>query len=143
MNDRQLENKVRRDGDRIEKDISNLAGDSAVQLGNLENQVTRAASQTKEGLITWVEDSASKLSDGLEKMTSSAKDTLDKSAAAVKKDVGHGLNRYNTEAQKLANKVPGGFASKITSHPWVAISIGLMFGFLLGGLLKPGRKFTI
>lgn len=60
-------------------------------------------------------------------------------AATVKQDVRHGLNDYNAKAQKVADKVPGGFSEMAAKYPWVAISIAVAVGFLLGSLLKPAR----
>jgi ElaB/YqjD/DUF883 family membrane-anchored ribosome-binding protein len=50
------------------------------------------------------------------------------------------LSQYNAKAQEYAEKIPGGLADKAAKYPWVAISIGLGLGVLLGGLLKPSRR---
>ena len=108
MNDQQLENKVRHDAGKVKKDLTTLMGNRVSQL-----------------------------SKGFEKLTGDAKETVVGAAATVKKDVGHGLSQYNAKAQDFADKVPDGFAKKAARYPWVAISIGLLIGFLLGILLKP------
>ena len=108
MNDEQLENKVRKDAGKVTEDLSTLLGNRVSQL-----------------------------SKGFEKLTGDAKETVVGAAATVKKDVGHGLSQYNDKAQDFADKVPDGFSKKAARYPWVAISIGLLIGFLLGILLKP------
>jgi ElaB/YqjD/DUF883 family membrane-anchored ribosome-binding protein len=108
MNDQQLENKVRKDAGKVTEDLSTLLGNRVSQL-----------------------------SKGFEKLTGDAKESVVGAAATVKKDVGHGLSQYNDKAQDFADKVPDGFSKKAARYPWVAISIGLLVGFLLGILLKP------
>ena len=135
MNNQRLANKVRQDVAKVKKDLSTLEGDYAAQFGRFESNVSSAA----EDLTTWVEDGVSQLGEGFEKLTDDAKKTVVSSAAAVKEDVGHGLSQYNAEAQKVANKVPGNFGKQVARYPWVAISMALVVGFLLGFLLKPSR----
>src|SRR5450759_4663303 len=123
MNDQQLEKKVRKDAAKLKKDLSNLMEDSATQLSRYE-------------------DSVSQLSEGIEKLTGDARETMVGAAALVKKDVGHGLSQYNAKLQKVADKVPAGLGKKAARFPWVAISIALVVGFLLGILLKPARLYV-
>jgi ElaB/YqjD/DUF883 family membrane-anchored ribosome-binding protein len=111
MNDQQMENKIRQDSVKLKNDVS-----------------------------TWVEGGVSQLSQGFEKLSGEAKGTVDAVAEKAKRDVEQGLNQYNSKAQKFAEKVPGGFAKKAAKYPWVAISLTLALGLLLGCLLKPSRK---
>jgi ElaB/YqjD/DUF883 family membrane-anchored ribosome-binding protein len=111
MNDQQLEHKVLKDAAKVKKDISILAGDGASQL-----------------------------SEGFEKLKSDAWETVDGAVETVKKGIGQGLSQYNAKAQEFADQVPGDFSQKAARYPWVAISIALAAGFLLGGLLKPARR---
>jgi len=139
MNDQQVEKKVRQDAVNVKKDISTLVGDSAARMSRFENSVSQATGKAKEDLTTWVEDNVSQLSEGVEKLTGDVKQTVADTAATVQKDVGHGLSQYNAKAQKVADQVPGSFGKKVARYPWVAISIALTVGFLLGLLLKPAR----
>ncbi|MDD5371365.1 MAG: hypothetical protein PHQ40_20025 [Anaerolineaceae bacterium] len=139
MNDRQLEKKVRQDAIKVKKDISTLVGDSAVRFGRFEDNLNQATGKAKEDLTTWVEDSSSQISEGLEKLTDQARETMVSAAVTVKKDVGHGLSQYNTRAQEVADKVPGGWGMKAARYPWVTISIALLVGFLLGIVINPLR----
>ena len=139
MNDRQLEAKVRKDAARVQKDVSTLMEDKAAQLSRLEGKAGHAAGKAKEDLTTWVEDSSAQLSEGFEKMADDARESVIDAAATVKKDVGHGLGQYNAKLQKAAEKLPGGFGKKAVEYPWVAISIALVVGFMLGSMFRPAR----
>ena len=134
MNNQQGDHTVRQNT-WMKKDSSKLVGGGAVQLSRFENNVSQAG----EDLTTWVEDGVSDLSTGIEKLTDDTKEAVADAAATVKKDVGRGLKQYNAKAQEVANKVPGDFGKKAVRYPWVAISIALVVGFMLGNLLHPAR----
>ncbi len=140
MNDQQLENKICQDGTKVKKDLSTLVEDNAARFTKFQDNVSQATGKAKDDLTTWVGDSVSQLSEGFEKLSGDARETVVGAAASVKKDVGHGLSQYNAKAQEVADKVPGGFGKKAASYPWVAISLALVVGFLLGILLKPARQ---
>lgn len=140
MNDRQLERKISKDAGKVKKDVSELVGDGAVQLGRFGDDVSQAADKARGDLTSWKEDSASRLSEGFEKLKGDAMEAAGSVAATVKKDVGHGIKQYNANAMDVANKISGGLGEKVTRYPWVAITIGLAIGLLLGGLLYPRRR---
>ena len=140
MNDRQLENKIGQDVAKISKDVNTLAGDSAARFGRFENDVSQAAGKAKVDLTTWVDENISQMSKEFEKLTGDARDTVVNAAATAKKDVGHGLSQYNAKVQELADKAPGGFSDKAAKYPWVALSITVVIGFLLGMLIRPARQ---
>lgn len=140
MNDRQLERKISKDVDKVKKDVNTLVGDGAVQLGRFGDDVSHATDKARDGLSTWIEDGASRVGEGFEKLMGDATETAASVAATVKKDVGHGLRQYDAKAREVANKVSDGIGEKVSNYPWVAISIGLAVGLLLGGLLHPRRK---
>jgi ElaB/YqjD/DUF883 family membrane-anchored ribosome-binding protein len=142
MNDRQFDNKVRKDVDQVKKDVRILVGDGTAQLSRIGAKVDLAAVKAREDLNTWVEDCIYQLGDGLEKLTDDAKERVVNAAAEVKKGVGHGLSQYDAKAREVANIIPGGFGKKAARYPWVSISIALVVGLLLGGLLKPARHYT-
>jgi ElaB/YqjD/DUF883 family membrane-anchored ribosome-binding protein len=139
MNDKQLEKKVRRDTAKVKKDLSILEEDSAARLSQFVGNVNQVTDKAKEDLTARVEDSVSQLSEGLEELTDDAKEGVVGAAMSVKKDVRHGLSQFNAMAQNAADKVPGGFAKKAVHYPWVAITIGLAVGLLLGILFKPAH----
>jgi len=106
----------------------------------LEKNISKNAARVKKDLNTLMGNSAAQVSEGFEKFTDDTKETLSDAVETVKKDVGQGLNQYNDKVQEFADKVPGDLGKKAANYPWVAISIGLGIGFLLGGLLKPNRQ---
>ncbi|MFZ6030577.1 MAG: hypothetical protein ACOYYS_22955 [Chloroflexota bacterium] len=111
MNDNAFENKVNRDVEKMKKDIATLGDDGVT---------------------------------GLRRMFQPRVDNVKKTvAAAIEKfneEVGHGLSQYNEKVQEAADRVPGGFGKKAAGYPWVTITMSLVFGLLLGFILKPGRQ---
>lgn len=140
MNDRRLENKVRRDAARdaarVEKDVNTLVEDGVSGLSHLGDN----AYKVTENLTTRVGETVTHLSKEFDKLTDDAKEIVIDAASTMKKGVEHGLSQYNAKAQEVANKVPGTFGKEVAKYPWVAITIGLMVGFLLSSLLKPARQ---
>jgi len=140
MNDKAFGKKVNRDVGKAKKDLATLGDDGVAGLGRIGDKVSQITGKAKEDLTTRVEDGVSQMSQGFEKLTGDARETLVGAAATVKKDVGQGLSQYNAKAQEVADKVPGGFGEKAARYPWVTLSIALAVGFLLGSLLKPARQ---
>jgi ElaB/YqjD/DUF883 family membrane-anchored ribosome-binding protein len=85
-------------------------------------------------------DGVTGLSRKFEQLADDTKELVTDAVKTVNKDVGHGLSQYNAKVQEAADKVPGGFGEKATRYPWVAMSIALAFGILLGNILKPDRQ---
>ena len=106
-----------------------------------ENQMSQDTAKVKKDLNTLLENSVSQFTEGIEKITGEAKDSVLGAAETVKKDVGFRLNQYNAKAQEVVDKVPGGFSDKAVRYPWVALSLAVGVGFLLGSLLKPTRQY--
>jgi ElaB/YqjD/DUF883 family membrane-anchored ribosome-binding protein len=129
MKDKTFEKKVDRDIDQTIQDFTSLG----------ENNVTGLA-KIKTDLVTLGEDGVTGLSRKFEQLTDATTEMVTDAVKTVNKDVGHGLSQYNAKVQEAADKVPGGFGEKATRYPWVAISVSLAFGLLLGLLLKPGRQ---
>lgn len=140
MNDRQLDRKIRRDAAKVKKDLGTLADDSTARVSNIEENISDAASHAKAGITTWVEDNASKMSKDLGKLGGDARDSMVGAAATLKKDIGHGLSQYNTKVQEMVEKAPGGLSKQAAKYPWVALSITVVAGFLLGMLIRPVRQ---
>ena len=117
MNDQQLEKKIRQDTAKVRKDLKTLADDSAARLSRLESNVNQVTGKAKEDLTTWVDDGVSQLSERVEKLTSDARETVVGAAATVKKDVGHGLSRYNAKAQKLSTAFQAASVNRLPNTP--------------------------
>jgi len=111
MNDKQFEAKVERDIENTKKDVAILGDDGVVG-------VNRA----------------------LEQLAEDTKKTLAAALNTFNEGVEQGLTQYNTKIQDLADTVPGDFSKKAAGYPWVTITISLVFGMLLGALLKPNRR---
>ncbi len=139
MNDHKLDRKIRRDVSKVKKDLDTLAEDSAARVSKVEKNISDAASHAKAGVTTWVEDNASKMNRDLGKLTGDAKESMVGAAATLKKDIGHGLSQYNSKVQKMVDKAPGGLSKQAAKYPWVALSITVAVGFLLGMLIRPAR----
>jgi ElaB/YqjD/DUF883 family membrane-anchored ribosome-binding protein len=118
MNGKQMEKKIERDAEKVKKDINTLLDDGVTQ-----------ASRGFE-----------KLTGDAKKFTGEAKESLANTAASVGKDIGKGLKQYNAKANEIAENVPGDLGKKVSQYPWVAISIGLGIGLLLGGFFKHAKR---
>jgi len=129
MNDKAFENKVNRDVDQAKKDFTTLGEDNVTGLASI-----------KKDLVTLGDDGVTGLSRKFEQLADDTKEMVTDAVKTLNKDVGHGLSQYNAKAQEVADKVPGGFGEKAARYPWVAMSIALAVGFLLGNLLKPTRQ---
>jgi ElaB/YqjD/DUF883 family membrane-anchored ribosome-binding protein len=111
MSDKAFEHKVIRDIENMKKDLAKLGADGATGLSRKYEQL--------------------------------ADDTKKKAAGAVQavnQRVEQGLSQYNAKVQDVADGIPGDFAKKAAGYPWVTITMSLVFGLVLGALLKPGRR---
>ena len=129
MKDKAFEKKVDRDFDQAKKDFTTWTEDNVTGLANV-----------KKDLVTLRDDGVTGLSRKFEQLTDATTEMVTDAVKTVNKDVGHGLSEYNAKVQEAADKVPGGFGEKATGYPWVAMSIALAFGILLGNILKPARQ---
>jgi ElaB/YqjD/DUF883 family membrane-anchored ribosome-binding protein len=142
MNDRKLEIKIRQDIAKVKKDLKKLAGHGTARVSRFQDNVYEVTGNARADLTTWVEENVTQMSKEFEKLTGDAKDAVVSAAAMVKKDVGHGLRQYNAKVQELADKAPGGFGKKAVRYPWVAVTITMVIGFMLGMLIKPARRLV-
>jgi len=108
----------------------------------LDEKFRKDAEKVKKDVTLMVGDSVSRVSQEFDKLANTTKETVVSAAETVKREVGNGLSQYNEKARDVAEKVPGDIAKKATEYPWVAISIALTVGFLLGSFIKPGRKYV-
>jgi len=107
---------------------------------NQEKQTEQDAARVKKDLNTMLSNRVSQITEEIEKLSDEAKDAMFGVADTVKKDVEVRLDQYNSRAQEVVEKVPGGLVEKTVRYPWVAVSIALVAGLILGGLLKPSRQ---
>lgn len=118
MNGKQMEKKIQKDAEKVKKGLNNLMDDGVTQATRGFDKITGEA----------------------KKLTAEAKDTLISTADSVGKDIGKGLKQYNAKADEIAKSVPGDLGNKVAQYPWVAITIGLAIGLLIGGLFKNARR---
>ena len=104
-----------------------------------ENKVNRDVDRAKNDLATLGDDGVAGLSRKVEQLTDDAKKMVAGPVKTFNKEVGQGLSQYNAKVQNIADRVPGDFSKKVARYPWVTITMSLVFGLLLGALLKPGR----
>jgi ElaB/YqjD/DUF883 family membrane-anchored ribosome-binding protein len=143
MNDQKLDKKVRKDAEKVQKDLSALAKDGAARLNRFEDSVSVASSKAKKDLTKQVEGSVSQLSKGIDKATGNAAKTLAGTSAKLKKNIGHRFSYFTKHAQEIAVEVPKDLDKKVSGFPWaVVITIGLAVGFVLGLLLQPSRRLV-
>ena len=102
-----------------------------------EKRINRDFDRAIRDLAALREDAVTGLSRKFEHLANDTKEMATDAVKTLNKDVGHGLSQYNTKVQYVADRVPGGFGEKAARYPWVAISISLAVGFLLGSYLKP------
>ncbi|MFU8773724.1 MAG: hypothetical protein ACNA8H_15055, partial [Anaerolineales bacterium] len=94
----------------------------------------------RKDLVTLGDDGVTGLNRKFSQLAGDAKTRVSDAVETLNKDVTHGLSQYNAKVQNVADRVPGGFGKKAAGYPWVAITISLVFGLLVGFLLKPGRQ---
>jgi ElaB/YqjD/DUF883 family membrane-anchored ribosome-binding protein len=129
MNDKAFEKKVNRDVDQAKEDFTTLGEDSVTGLARI-----------KKDLVTLGDDGVTGLSRKFEQLADDTKEMITDAVKTLNKDVGHELSQYNAKVQDVADRVPGGIGKKVAGYPWVTITMSLIFGLLLGVLLKPGRQ---
>jgi ElaB/YqjD/DUF883 family membrane-anchored ribosome-binding protein len=78
--------------------------------------------------------------DEFDEFSDTVKDNVHGTVSSIKKDVNHELKRYNSKAEEIADKLHKGIRQNVRKYPWVVISLGLIFGFLLGIVLKPSQQ---
>lgn len=106
---------------------------------NLDKQGKQDTDRIKKDLNKMLANRVSQITEEIDKFTGEAKEAMLGAAESVKKDMEVQLDLYNSKAQEVVDKVPGGLVEKTTRYPWVAVSLALVAGLVLGGLLKPSR----
>jgi ElaB/YqjD/DUF883 family membrane-anchored ribosome-binding protein len=123
----------------LEDQLTTTVDDVKSGYKNAEEKTVKAVTNAKDDVVTWVEEGVSNLKEGSHQLMDETKEAFDKTAKVIDKNVKKGLSQYNAKAQEIADNVPGGLGDKVLRYPWVAISIGVLFGVVLGILLKPTR----
>jgi len=111
MNEKQFENKMEKDGENIKNAFQTMVGNGAAQI-----------------------------KDEYEQFSGSVKDNVKDASSLLKKRANDGMKHYNSKAQQMIDKLPSGFRKTMSKYPWVIVSLGLVFGFMLGIILKPSQQ---
>lgn len=109
------------------------------QKMNAQYQEKQDTERVKKDIGTLLNNRIEHLTEGFEKLTGNAKETVVDATESVKKDVGQRLVQYNEKVQEVVEKVPGGFVEKTIKYPWVALTLAVIAGMVIGGIMKPTR----
>ncbi len=96
------------------------------------DRISQDANKMKNDFMQLAKDSTTKINRDIERIACEAQDTVTTRAKSVAKDVGQGLSQYNSRVDNLVAKMPGNINTKASRYPWVALSIVLVVGLLLG-----------
>jgi ElaB/YqjD/DUF883 family membrane-anchored ribosome-binding protein len=140
MSYQQVENKFRQDAAKVNNQSSILVGDASVQMGKFEEDIDQITKKVKENFDTWVSDGVVNIGEGYGKLKGDVTETAIATVKTIKLKTAATLDQYNTKVQSIVEKLPGDLGTKVPRYPWVAISITLLIGLFLGGLLKPTRR---
>lgn len=105
----------------------------------IEKRINRDFDRAKRDLAALREDAVTGLSRGFDQLIDDSRKKATVAVKTLNKSVGRGLNQYNMKVQDIVDKVPGDLNKKAAAYPWVAITMSMVFGLLLGAILKPSR----
>ena len=143
MKEQLIDKKVRKDADRLKKDLSELAEDSAARIAKFEEMVGQAYNKAKKDLAKQMESSANQWRKKVSKLTENASRSLAGTVEPLKKDIGRRSSNFTTKAQEIAVELPKNIDKKASGFPWAAmVTIGLAAGFVLGLVIKLARQPT-
>jgi ElaB/YqjD/DUF883 family membrane-anchored ribosome-binding protein len=140
MKNLQIEDTMQQGSVQLNKDFNKLVNDNETQIKNFGEKMNHSVTQVEQDVNSWIENGISSMNNGFETLTDEAKEAINDAAAKLKKNTGQSFKQYNSKIQQVADKVPGGFSKKVSKYPWVTISIAVIFGLFLGGLLKLARR---
>ena len=140
MSYQQVENKVRQDTEKVNKNSSVLVGDASVHMGRFDKDIDQLTKKVKENIATWVSEGVVNIGEGYGKLKGDVTETAVATVKTVKLKTAAALDQYNTKVQRIVEKLPGDLDTKVSRYPWVAITAALLIGLFLGGVLKPTRR---
>lgn len=105
-----------------------------------EAKMEKDGTNVKKAFATLIGDGASQLKDEYEHFSTTIQDTASETTDVIKKNFDHGMKQYNSKVQEVADRFAGGISMNVSKYPWVVVSLGLVFGFILGIVLKPTRQ---
>jgi hypothetical protein len=96
------------------------------------DRIGQDTKKVKNDVVELAKDSSARFNHGIEKMAGDAQETVSTAAKTVVRDVSQGLSQYNTKVDGLVAKMPGDINKRAYRYPWVAMSILLVAGLLVG-----------
>ena len=96
------------------------------------DKISQDTRKVKNDVVELARDSTSRLNHGIERFADEAQETVSTATKSVVKDVGQGLSQYNSKVDDLVAKIPGDINKKASRYPWVAVSMFLVAGLLIG-----------
>ena len=105
-----------------------------------EAKMVKDGTKVKNAVDAMVGDGVSQLKAEYDELRGTVKDNVKGAAASIRKDVNLGMKQYNTKAQDVADRLPFDLSHSVKKYPWVVITFGLLFGLILGFLLKPSQQ---
>jgi len=108
---------------------------------SFEKKVNRDIEQAKKDFAALKDDGVTALNRKLQPLAHDVKKTVDSAVKTINTAVGNGLDQYNAKVKDVvADIVPKDLGKKTPKFPWVAVSLSLALGLLLGTLFKPARN---
>jgi hypothetical protein len=104
------------------------------------DKISQDTKKVKKDFVDLAKDSSARLNHDIERIAGEAQDTVSTAARTVAKDVSQGLTNYNTSVEDLVAKIPGNINKKASRYPWVAISMVLVIGLLVGVAIGSGSS---
>jgi len=96
------------------------------------DRISQDTKKVKNDVVELAKDSSARINHGIEKIAGDAQDTVSTAAKTVAKDVSQGLTQYNSRVDGLVAKIPGDINKKASRYPWVAMSVVLVTGLIVG-----------
>lgn len=104
-----------------------------------EKRINRDFDRTKRDLAVLRDDAVSGLSRKIEELAERPRKSAATAVNSLNKSIGQGLDQYNMKIQGVVDRVPGELGKKAAGYPWVAMTISLILGLMMGTLLKLAR----
>ena len=88
--------------------------------------------RVRNDVVELAKDSSARFNQGIGKIAGDAQETVSTATKTVVRDVNKGLTDYNSKVDDLVSKIPGDIKRKASRYPWVAMSMVLVVGLIIG-----------
>lgn len=107
-----------------------------------EKRISRNYERAKRDLTALRDDAVAELSKQFEQLADGPRKKTEVAVKTLNKSIGQGLRQYNAKVQDVVDRVPGDLSKKATGYPWVAITMSMILGLMVGALLRLGRNIN-